>query len=130
MKGAVIEAFIPISYNINGVISDADGERWRILKVTDKLGNDLSGDAAYNHWVCNVQFFEKAGFYASDEGNTANPMETEGSWWGEGISYLNILLNGTDVHQYRITQLAENSFVSTYYDANFEEISLHYVRLE
>lgn len=131
LKGTVNVSEAYISYNINGVISDVDGKKWTIVKVTDASGKDLSEDPEYSHWINNQQTFEKSGYYASNEG-TGNPIKTEGSWWGDW-EYLYILLNGTDIYDYHISQLSDNSFVGTYYKygtESYEEISLHYERVK
>ena len=127
-KGLVNNPQVFISYNINGIISDADGENWRITAVADALGNDLSSNPQYEHWIDNIQTFTKAGYFASDKNEMGNAANIEGSWWGSGAFHFAIMLNGFEITDYYVTTLASDSFDAFYHNENFEEIHLHYER--
>ena len=128
-KGTVSTYQTYISHNLNSVISSVEGRSWKITKVTNEAGEDISSDENYGHWVNNELFFQKAGYFASDEGDPSTPTATEGSWWGWSTYILYILLNGTDIVEYSISDLESDSFTATYYE-NWEiPISLHFEKV-
>lgn len=120
MDGFVNYHTIYVQETIDGYISDVDEVFWEITAVLDENGNNNLSRACE---VGDRLSFTRAGAYTrtDTDSNCGEPF-VEGSWWGVGTSFLNLLLEeGAVMVSTQVTALSEESF-SFRFEENSETI--------
>lgn len=127
MKGYIINSDIYLHRTINGLISDADGERWKVTRVSRSDNSNV--EISNSLWHNKVITFEKSGYFSIEGAEDPGIEKIEGSWWGWDDSMLSILLDGTFVTDLYFSEISENSFTATFYDEDSMEVTMSLKRL-